>query len=197
MPVYGGKPSKRPIQKIDRDFAADTAYETSLTMNMHTGTHMDASLHMIEGGDTIDNIDLNRVVTKCKVLDLTSVEEKITDVLLAQKEISEGDFVLLKTRNSFEDILEGKFIYIDKSGAEYLSTKKIKGVGIDALGVERGQPGHETHKILMGAGIIILEGLRLKEVCEEEYLLVAAPLKISSAEAAPVRAILINEISLE
>src|SRR5690606_11028299 len=110
---------------------------------------------------------------------------------LEAKEISEGDFILFKTRNSTEDILEKDFIYLDKAGAKYLRDKKIKGVGIDSLGIERDQPGHETHTMLFEAGIVILEGLKLDEVDEGEYFLFAAPLKIKGVEAAPVRAVLI------
>ena len=66
------------------------------------------------------------------------------------------------------------------------------GVGIDALGIERNQPGHPTHKILLGAGIVILEGLRLKGVPEGDYFLAAPPLKLNGYEAAPVRAALIK-----
>lgn len=86
-----------------------------------------------------------------------------------------------------------EFVYLDKSGALYLKEKEIVGVGIDALGIERSQPDHETHKILLEAGIVILEGLRLKDVEEGEYFLYAAPLKIKGAEAAPTRAVLIKE----
>jgi arylformamidase len=103
--------------------------------------------------------------------------------------------VLLKSRNSFEDILEGDFVYLDGTGAQHLKDRGVIGVGSDALGIERAQPAHETHKALLGCGIVILEGLRLADVPEGEYLLVAAPVKIR-AEAAPVRAILLEGMAL-
>lgn len=192
MPVYKGKEQKRPIFSIDSDFSSGTAYETRLEMNLHTGTHLDAPLHMIPDGYTLENIELSKVVTDCKVIDLTNVEEKITGEDLQRYSIKEGDFILLKTRNSYEDILETDFVYLDKSGAERLKNLKIKGVGIDALGIERDQPGHETHISLFGSDIIILEGLRLKDIDEGKYLLSAAPVFIPGAEAAPVRAYLIK-----
>ena len=68
----------------------------------------------------------------------------------------------------------------------------IIGVGIDSLGIERSQPGHETHKTLLGNSIMILEGLRLKEVVEGKYILIAAPLNIPGVEASPVRAFLMD-----
>lgn len=192
MPVYKGKEQKKPIFSIDSDFSSGTAYETRLEMNLHTGTHLDAPLHMIPDGYTMEKIDLSKVVTVCKVIDLTHVNDKITDSDLAGFPIKEGDFILLKTRNSYEDILEGEFVYLHKSGAQYLKNMKIKGVGIDALGIERNQPDHVTHISLFNSDIIILEGLRLKDVEEGEYLLSAAPVLIPQAEAAPVRAYLIK-----
>lgn len=194
MPVYKGREEKRPIFKIDSDFKSGSSYETRLEMNLHTGTHMDSPLHMIEDGKNLESIGLDKVITKCRVIDLTDVTEKISKINLEAKEIQKGDFILLKTKNSTENILEGDFIYLDKAGAEYLRDKKIKGVGIDSLGIERAQPGHDTHIMLFEAGIVILEGLRLDKVDEGEYLLFAVPLKIKKVEAAPVRAVLIADI---
>ncbi len=193
MPVYKGKISKRPMIKVESTFTTGTVYETKLEMNMHTGTHMDTPLHIFKEGKNLDGLDLTRVVTTCKVLDFTLVEEKITEAHLALKDIGSGDFVLLKTKNSFLEILQDDFIYLDKTGADYLASKNISGIGIDALGIERSQPEHGTHKTLLEADIIILEGLRLKEVEEGEYLLVAAPIKVLGVEAAPVRAILVQQ----
>lgn len=192
MAVYKGKDFKRPIISLDSDFSTGSSYESRLEFNLHTGTHLDTPLHMIPQGYTLEKIKLDRVVTKCKVLDLTDVNEKITDKDLAKFSIEEGDFILLKTKNSYEDILENNFVYLHKSGANYLVKQNIKGVGIDALGIERDQADHETHISLFNADIMILEGLRLKDIEEGEYLLSAAPILIPGAEAAPVRAYLIK-----
>lgn len=194
MPVYGGKQSKRPVFKTDSDFETGSVYETRLDINMHTGTHIDSPLHVMRDGKNMDGFPLERVITRCKVLDLTHVDEKISREHLSKKEIAEGDFILFKTKNSFMDILEKDFIYLDEKGAEYLRDKKISGVGTDALGIERNQPGHPTHKILLGSDIVILEGLVLKNVEEGEYMLFAAPVKVKGVEASPVRAVLISEI---
>jgi len=192
MPVYNGKKEKLPKIIVERDFSSGSAYESRVEMNMHTGTHLDRSLHMIPGVTKVESLRLEQVITKCRVLDLSSCVDKITAEDLNDKNITEGDFILLKTRNSFEDILEGKFIYVDASGAEYLMEKKIEGVGIDSLGIERNQPEHPTHIRLLEADIVILEGLRLKEIEEGEYFLFAAPINIAEAEAAPVRAVLLR-----
>jgi Predicted metal-dependent hydrolase len=146
----------------------------------------------VEGGGTIESMVLDRCFTRCKVIDLTYVEEKITKTDLENKNITRDDFIILKTRNSFTEVFDPKFVFVEKSGAEYLKEVGIKGVGIDSLGIERSQPGHETHKALLGNGICVLEGLRLAEIEEGEYLLSALPLKIKGTEAAPVRAVLIQ-----
>lgn len=192
MPVYKGREHKRPRVRIDSDFTSGSVYETRLELNLHTGTHLDTPKHMIADGYTLEDLKISRVITDCKVLDLTFVKDKITDKDLMAFDIREGDFILLKTRNSFEDILEKDFIYVDRSGAKYLAGLKTKGVGIDALGIERDQADHETHISLFNADIIILEGLALRDIEEGEYLLNAAPIFIPGAEAAPVRAYLIK-----
>lgn len=192
MPVYKGKEENRPVLKTVKSHEADGVNESRIDMNLHTGTHIDAPLHMIKGGGTIETIDPHRFVTKCRVLDLTNVQGKISADNLIEKDIRPGDFVLLKTQNSFLDILEGDFIYLDHSGAKYLRDIGVSGVGIDSLGIERAQHDHCTHITLMEAGIVIIEGLRLAGVSEGEYFLSAAPLKIAGAEAAPARAVLIE-----
>ena len=192
MPVYKGRVEKRPIIKNESNFTTGSVYESRMDMNLHTGTHVDSPLHMVPEGSTIDKLELSKVITKCKVFSLISVKEKITKEDLITKDIQEDDFILFKTQNSFMDILEDEFIYLDKSGAKYLSLIKVKGVGIDSLGIERNQSGHETHKLLMEAGIVILEGLRLGNIEEGVYNLFAAPIYILGTEAAPDRAILTN-----
>ena len=192
MPVYKGKESKRPLLEVEKDFDNSDIFESKISMNMHTGTHIDSPLHMLKGGKSIQETEPEKMINKCRVLDLVHVKEKITKKDLESETIIEGEFVLLKTKNSFEDLLEGEFIYLDSDGAEYLKEKKIVGVGIDGLGIERNCKEHTTHKILLSQGISIIEGLRLKQVASGEYVLLAAPLNIKGAEASPVRALLIE-----
>ncbi|SHI92872.1 Kynurenine formamidase [Geosporobacter subterraneus DSM 17957] len=192
MPVYKNKEEKRPKLEIIRDYKNSSAYESRLSLEMHTGTHLDMPLHMLEGGERIQSLDLSKVIRPCKVLDFTAVSEKISKTDLEKKQIQAGDFLLFKTQNSYKEAFDFEFIYLDDFGAAYLLEKGVVGVGIDALGIERAQPNHATHKILLGAEIVILEGLRLSEVHEGEYFLIAPPLLVPEAEAAPVRALLLE-----
>jgi arylformamidase len=192
MPVYGGKEGKRPRILKEPEFSKGHVYESRIEMNLHTGTHVDSPLHMIPGEAPMEKYKPEQFITGCYLIDLTDVIEKITADDLKGRRIRKGDFLLLKTQNSFKDILEGAFIYLDKTGAAYLNEIGIAGVGIDALGIERAQPEHETHIQLFGKGVVILEGLRLRDVEEGEYLLCAAPVLIPGTEAAPARAFLIR-----
>ncbi|HEY8436491.1 MAG TPA: cyclase family protein [Haloplasmataceae bacterium] len=193
MTVYKNKPEKKPKITNRSNFQTAQAYESTITMDMHTGTHIDAPLHMIEGGETMSLYSIERFVVKAKVLDLTHIEEAINQKDLEAFDIQENDFILFKTRNSSVEVFDFNFVYLEKSGAKFLVDRKIQGVGIDALGIERNQPNHETHKLLLGNQIMIVEGLRLKDVPEGEYTLIVLPLKILETEAAPARAILIQQ----
>ncbi|NLI60715.1 MAG: cyclase family protein [Clostridiales bacterium] len=192
MPVYKNRDEKRPSIELVRDFTSGSVYESRLSIELHTGTHIDAPLHMIEGGEDITVYPIARSVSPCRVLDLTNIEDGITKEDLVNKEIVAGEFVLLKTRNSWHDEFNPDFIYLEESGAKYLVEKGIIGAGIDSLGIERSQADHGTHKSLLGNGIMILEGLRLKHVQEGIYMLIAAPLNIPGVEASPVRAFLMD-----
>ncbi|MDD4135264.1 MAG: cyclase family protein, partial [Eubacteriales bacterium] len=161
-------------------------------MNLHTGTHIDAPFHMMASGWTSEKLPLHKFITPCRVLDLTGLEDGITREDLVGYNIQPGEFLLFKTRNSFDAGFRDDFIYIKADAAGYLKDQGIKGVGIDALGVERSQPGHETHLALLGNDIMVLEGLVLGEVPEGQYVLIALPLLIDNADGAPARAVLVE-----
>jgi arylformamidase len=193
IPVYKDKEEKRPIFENASNFETGSSYETIMKFNLHTGTHMDFPLHMIKDGETSDSLDLSKLITKVKVFDLTHVKDAIMDTDLRTLDIQENDFVLFKTQNSFEDFFNFHFVFIHESASIFLASKKIKGVGIDALGVERDQSGHPTHKHLMHANIIIIEGLRLKDVEAKTYFMYALPIKIKHVDALPLSVILVEE----
>jgi len=193
MMVYKNKSENRPTFNFVKSIPHDSATESLISMNVHTGTHIDAAYHMDPNGKTIDEMDLSKLIASCHVLDMTHVKDGITKEDLLPHQIEPGSFLLFKTDNSYTEAFLSDFIYLKRSGAEYLAQNLIAGVGIDSLGIERDQPEHETHKILMGKGIVIIEGLRLKAVPPGEYLLCALPLKIKGADGAPARVVLIEK----
>jgi arylformamidase len=192
MQVYKNIEAKKPIFENASNFENGSSYETILKFNLHTGTHMDFPLHMIKDGETSDTLDLNKLITKVKVFDLTHLTDSIKDLDLFNLDIKEDDFVLFKTRNSFEDFFNFNFVFIHESASIYLAKKKIKGIGVDGLGVERDQIGHPTHKHLMHADVTIIEGLRLKEIEPKTYDMYALPIKIEHVDALPLSVILVE-----
>jgi arylformamidase len=190
MTVYKDKPEKRPDIKINRTHDHGGVMESTISLDVHTGTHLDAPLHMLKDGQTIDLMPLEPLITPCKVLDLTHVTEGITEEDLKKYTLEPNDVLLFKTRNSFENFFNPEFIYLTHSGAEWLAAHHIKGVGTDALGIERSQPGHPTHRTLFAANIYVLEGLALADIEPGDYELIALPLKLKGLEASPVRAVL-------
>lgn len=175
---------------------ANGAREWHITMNSHTGTHVDAAAHFLAKGQTIEKMELASLIGPCRVLDLTSAVEKITVEDIEPLGIQEKEIILFKTTNSFReptDRFTPNFVYVEKLAADYLVTQNIKAVGIDYLGVERNQPDHETHKAFMQFNIPIIEGLRLGAVSAGNYFLCCLPLNLVGTDAAPARAVLIQD----
>ncbi|RST76487.1 cyclase family protein [Siminovitchia acidinfaciens] len=194
MTVYKNKPEKQPkFNSVTNGYVT----ETRLDLDVHTGTHVDAPLHMLTDGDTFETVPLEDLVGHCNVLDLTEAVDRITKADLEVYDIKKGDFVILKTKNSLENTFNFEFIFLAHDGAEYLAELGVRGIGIDSLGIERNQEGHPTHKTLFKNKVIIIEGLRLKEVDEGDYFMVAAPLKLVGTDASPARVLLIKGIAEE
>lgn len=193
MPVYKNRPEKRPKISAARTLK-DGANESKLDIFVHTGSHVDAPYHILENGKRIDEVPLDKFMGKCIVLDFTKTNDSITENSLRKNKIkiNKEDIVLLKTKNKLEKEFDFNFTYLEKSGAEYLASKKIKAVGIDSLGIERNQPNHETHKILLGNDIPIFEGLDLSRVEQGNYFFHGLPLKIKKGDGSPVRAVLVK-----
>ncbi len=206
MPVYKNKEEKKPKIAATRTIEQG-ANESRISIESHTGTHADAYFHMIANGRTIDKIELEKFVGECLVIDFSNKRDKITiddfnelfnnkktknDKNAQQIFIKKNDILLLKTRKTPMESFDFNFTYLDKSGAEFLAKRKVKCVGIDNLGIERGQPGHETHKILFKGGIPIVEGLELPKIKQGRYFFVGMPLKIKNGDGSPIRAILVD-----
>lgn len=168
---------------------------SEITLSSHAGTHIDAPSHVIEDGQTIDQIPLETFFGPCRVLDLTAVKEGITSQDLESKKIKEGERILLKTDNSnrgFGEFYED-YVYLTSEAAAYLAKLNIKLVGIDSLSIKkRGLPDNRAHRKLLSRNIPILEGVNLKEVDEGEYTLIVFPLAFTDIDGSPTRAVLVK-----
>lgn len=192
MQVYKNYEHKKPRFVIHDAFQTHGFYETDITMNLHTGTHIDYPLHMIQNGANSNSEQLSRLFAPAIVYDLTHVDGAIEAHHLQTLSFKPGTFALFKTKNSFSEEFLFDFVYVSTSAAEWLIKQEVLGVGVDGLGVERAQEGHPTHHQLLSNNIIIIEGLRLKDVRPGTYELICLPLKIAHVEAVPCRAVLME-----
>lgn len=191
MTVYKNKTEKQPVLQVVKDETKGIV-ETRLYLDTHTGTHVDAPGHVFPGGPGVESIEPADFFTFCRVLDLTGVPEKISRRDLLAHAIQPGDFLLLKTKNSWRGNFVFDFVYLSAEAAAYLADLGVRGVGLDALGIERDQPGYPTHRVLLAKKILLLEGLYLKDVPAGVYFLIVAPLKLTGVEAAPARVFLLG-----
>jgi arylformamidase len=184
--------SVEPFAKIEDGASSNLS---KVTFGTHTGTHVDAPLHVFQGKEKLEEMSLDKFVGKCKVVDaghrgpgqLVEIEDL--------GEVNEGDRILVKTSNSERGIDEfyDDFVALSGDAADFLRDKKITLFGIDYLSVkQRGSDDNRAHTSLLEKNIPIVEGLRLGNVPAGEYQLYCLPLKLENVEGGPVRAILID-----
>lgn len=174
---------------------------STVSLGSHLGTHLDAPLHFIAGGATVETLDLNRLIGACLVVELPDLPQlNITAADLDKAHIPVATKrVLFKTSNSRRRFLEDRkfhreFVAIAPDAASWLVAHGIELVGVDYLSVGSAVDGTgtETHRILLGAGVVAVEGLYLCDISPGLYQLICLPLKITGAEGGPVRAVLIS-----
>lgn len=164
----------------------DHVHIMRIIMETHSGTHFDAPYHMIPHGEKADEVDLSKFMGKATVVEVEGHSIGEQDIPQAHQ-----DIVLFKTRNSN---LYGKFredfTYLEPEGAEKLVKGAVKLVGIDYLSIEKfGSPEPVVHKKLLSNGVVIVEGLNLRDVAPGEYEFICLPLRMSQ-DGAPCRAVL-------
>lgn len=193
IPVWPG--SIEFSQLLVKNHQENKMKESQVCFNLHTGTHVDAPSHFIEGKSDIDEINPAKFCGQAQVIDYyldTPMNVDFFQKLNLSNEISK---ILLKTRNSNHNGHNGhfdkNFIAITASAARWLVERQIDLIGIDGPSIQSFHDnGNATHEILLGQDIIVLENLDLSSVVPGHYELFAFPLKIKDAEASPVRAIL-------
>lgn len=161
-------------------------------MGAHTGTHVDAPLHFIRGGASIDEALPDIFLGPARVIDIKD-SESIKPEELEKEDIQAGERVLFKTRNSSlwkDPRFHEDFVCISLEGAEFLAKKGVLLVGIDYLSVGAYRNGAAVHQKLLGKGIWLIEGLDLSAAGAGNYELICLPLKLEGAEAAPARVFL-------
>ena len=168
------------------------------TDGTHTGTHLDAPLHFVPGGATVEVLDVNVLVGPALVVEVYG-RDRITAADLAQAGIAPGTTrIVFKTDNTRlgrlrDGVFHPDYVGIAPSGAQWLVTRGVRLVGVDYLSVgPYGAVNVETHRILLGAGVVVVETLVLDDVNAGAYTLVALPPKFAGLEGSPCRCLLIE-----
>lgn len=174
----------------------DIATDTTIKMSVHTGTHIDAPSHFIASGKTVEKIPLETLLGEAYVVEFKGNSSCITakdlDELCLPENIKR---LLFKTANShlWSDGIESfyhDFVALTSDAAEWIAEREIKLVGIDYLSIQKYDDSPETHQILLGQEVVILEGLNLSEIDEGFYEFFCLPLKLRGIEASPCRVLL-------
>jgi arylformamidase len=193
MAHWPGNPPVRVERMLDMD-KGDPCNVSVMSLGAHTGTHMDAPLHFIRDGASLETLPPDATIGPARVIEIKD-KESIKPAALQPHKLRRGERILFKTRNSTRswkmERFDEDFVYISKEAAQYLVDHGIQTVGVDYLSVGGfRKDGLETHQILLGASLWIIEGLNLSKVAPGKYELICLPLKVLNSDGAPARALL-------
>ena len=195
MPTYAGEPGPE-LHYLKQIARGDSANVSALSLGSHTGTHVDAPHHFLDGRSTVEEMPLEALIGPAQVIELTEQRHITADDLDAAVLPQGARRLLLKTPNSAfwdHDDFHTDFVGLTGDAALWLVARGFLLVGIDYLSIERfHSPGHEVHTTLLEAGVIIVEGLDLRHVPPGAYTVVCAPLKVVGADGAPARVYLLD-----
>jgi len=198
VPIYAGMvhwPGDPPVEisqpmHLDR---GDVCTVSRLALGMHTGTHVDAPNHFLRGAKSVDSLSLGAMMGPARVIEILETAT-IGEAELSGRGIERRDRILLKTSNSTRcwntDQFVPDFAHLTLDGAAHLVDVGVRTVGIDYLSIGRGDEGPAVHRALLGAEILIVEGLNFSGVEPGDYDFVCLPLKIRGGDGAPARALL-------
>jgi arylformamidase len=195
MPVWPGDPPVQ-LERVEAIASGANANVSRLTCGVHTGTHVDAPLHFIDGAAGIESLPLKLLTGRAYIVNLPSAEAIDEATLKAAGLPPRTRRVLFRTRNSEmwakEKAFQTNFVAVDASGARWLVKKGVQLVGVDYLSVAPYGQSKETHRILLEAGVLVIEGLDLSRVSQGRYSLYCLPLKLIGSDGAPARVILVG-----
>jgi len=194
MPVYEGDPGVK-IDAWSAFAKGDSSNVSMLNFGAHTGTHVDAPAHFIEGANTIDKLPLEVLIGPARVIRVPEDLTEIDSAFLSGCDLDGVERVLFRTRNSgfWDQSFRKDFTHLLPEAAALLVAKGVKLAGCDYLSIEKFHSGHHrTHLTLLANGVVIVEGLNLAAVPAGDYELICLPLKIAdgSGDGAPARAVL-------
>jgi arylformamidase len=192
MPVWPGNPQVA-LDTVKAIAQGSSSNVSLLHIGTHTATHVDAPRHFIEGAAGVDSMSPEILMGPVRLFQLTEVQYVDRKVLEAL-DLKNVTRLLLGTRNSSllkQGQLDMDYAFVSADAADYIADLGIKLVGIDYLSIEEyKKEGRPTHHILLGIGVVIIEGLDLAGIPSGDYELMCLPLKLKDADGAPARVFL-------
>ena len=193
--VYPGNPpiSISLMQSIAK---GDTANVSHLDFGSHTATHVDAPLHFIAGGAGVDQLPLDVLIGRARLISVPDDAMSVGEAELRKHDLRGVTRLLIRTRNSAwlasgDPEFHKDFTHVAPDGASYLVSIGVRLVGVDYLSVEEfKKPGAPAHHVLLGGGTIVIEGLNLRDVEPGVYEMYCLPLRIVGGDGAPARVVL-------
>ena len=164
---------------------------SDLSMSSHSGTHIDAPVHYLKCGNTIDTVPLAHLIGRCRVLDVSDAGIRITAGDLKGR-ISNTERVLLKTTFSGMDHFIEDYPSLTIDAARLITKSRIRCVGIDSPSIEMFACDGTVHRELLGHGCIVIELLDLSSASDGDYEMVALPLRLQGLDGSPARVILMK-----
>ena len=191
MPIWPGSDGFS-IRRAMAIASGDQANVSTIEMDVHCGTHVEGPLHFLDDGAALDTFPLEVFTGRAQVIHLPDADSIGPAELAAVPAGTER--LLIRTRNSEtwarRTTFDGDYVALTAEAARWIADRRLRLVGIDSLSIQRWGDDAETHRILMRAGVAILEGVDLSAVAAGEYRLTCLPLRLDGYEASPVRAIL-------
>lgn len=195
MPIYEGDPGVQ-IEPWSALAKGDSANVSFLKLGAHTGTHVDAPAHFVQGANTIDKLPLEILIGRARVVRVPDEIVAIDPNFLTGCDLDGVERIIFHTRNSAfwnEEGFRKDFTHLSPEAAQVLVDGGIKLVATDYLSIEKFHSGdHLTHLTLLRNNVVIIEGLNLSEVLPGDYELICLPLKIAegAGDGAPARVVL-------
>lgn len=198
LPVWPGDPPVK-VERVSKMEEGAHNNISQIAMSAHAGTHVDAPYHFIADGKTIEQLSLDALIGPAQVIEIPGESRLITADDLRKAGITAGMArILLKTRNTRYWTQPGlpfqtDFTALSPDGAAYLVQQGVKLVGIDYFSIAPFGDSIPVHRALLGAQVVVLEGINLSNVPAGNYQLYCLPLKLGGSDGAPARAVLIAE----
>ena len=195
-PVYPGNPSIRiePHSELSKGKSSNLS---TIAIGSHTGTHVDAQHHFVDGGQKVDELPLDTLIGPARLIAFPHDVMSVTAQLLQQHTLDGVQRLLIHTRNSSfvnDPNFHPDFTFVAPDAAELLVSLGVKLVGVDYYSIEQFRSGHhKTHRTLLQQGVVIVEGLDFSRVPPGDYNLYCLPLLLTGLDGAPARAVLTKD----